>query len=292
LSLDVRQLFRSVADRMARLDVYGTPALGTVTGNNDYFTMSEVTRAKYGIPEHHLVRISPPGTKHFKGLHFSRAQWEELKLTGKRVWLLYPQKPVRGKGLAAYLEQGRTEGVDQAYKCTVRDPWWRPPVVPVPDLFFTYMSHRYPRLIHNSASVTFVNSMHGLRFRDDAPAESCVALPLLALNSATMLGAEVMGRSYGGGILKMEPREAAALPVPAPDALIAAWRALERDAPNLDAALKRGEWWTVVATVDQVLLKQTLGLSNDQVMAIRDAATLLRVRRTRQTEPHSEAQKT
>jgi hypothetical protein len=292
LPLDVRQLFRSMADRMARLDAYGTPELGTVTGNNEYFTMSEVTRAKYGIPEHHLVRISPPGTKHLKGLQFSAAHWEELKLAGKRVWLLYPQEPVRDKGLTTYLKQGRTEGVDQAYKCTVRDPWWRPAVVPVPDLFFTYMSHRYPRLIDNSARVTFVNSMHGLRLRDDVPSKTRVALPLLALNSATMLGAEIMGRSYGGGILKMEPREAAALPVPAPDALTAAWRALSKDAPNLDAALKRGEWWTVVATVDQVLLKQTLGLSNDEVVLIRDAATLLRVRRTRQTEPHSEAQKT
>jgi adenine-specific DNA-methyltransferase len=286
LSLDVRQLFRSVADRMARLDVYGTPELGTVTGNNDYFTMSEVTRAKYGIPERHLSRISPPGTKHLKGLYFSRAQWEELKLSGKRVWLLYPKKTARGKGLATYLERGRQEGVQEAYKCTVREPWWRPPVVPVPDLFFTYMSHRYPRLIDNSAGVTFVNSMHGLRLRDDAPEEARGALPLMAINSATMLGAEVMGRSYGGGILKMEPREAAALPVPAPDALVSAWRSLVKEAPNLDAALKHGEWWTVVTAVDQVLLKRTLGLSNDEILAIRDAATLLRVRRTRQTEGH------
>lgn len=288
LSLDVRQLFRSVAGRMARLDAYGTPELGTVTGNNGYFTMSEITRHKYRMPERYLTRISPPGTKHLKGLHFSRAQWDELKLSGKRVWLLCPAKTARGAALDTYLEYGRKEGVDRAYKCTVRDPWWRPPVVSVPDLFFTYMSHRYPRLINNSAGVTFVNSMHGLRLRDGVPSDSRLALPLLALNSATMLGAEVMGRSYGGGILKMEPREAAALPVPTPDMLMAAWRVVAKDAPNLDAALKRGEWWTVVATVDQVLLKHVLDLSNREVVALRDAATLLRVRRTRQTEGHPE----
>lgn len=288
LPFDVRQLFRSVTDQMARLDTYGTPELGTVTGNNDYFTMSDGARRKYGIREHHVVRISPPGTKHLKGLHFSRAQWEEQKLSGKRVWLLYPKTGARSKALAEYLAEGCKQGVDQAYKCTVRDPWWRPPVVPVPDLFFTYMSHRYPRLIDNSAGVTFVNSMHGLRLGADAPSEARCALPLMALNSATMLGAEIMGRSYGGGILKMEPREAAALPVPAPDALTATWRILAKEAPNLDAALRRGEWWTVVAAVDRVLLKQTLCLSNDDVTAIRDAAALLRVRRTRQTERHTE----
>jgi hypothetical protein len=82
----------------------------------------------------------------------------------------------------------------------------------------------------------------------------------------------------------MEPREAAVLPVPGPDELAKAWRELSPQSPNLDAALRRGEWWTVVAEVDRVLLKSALRLSNAEVMAIRDAATLLRVRRTRQTE--------
>jgi tRNA1(Val) A37 N6-methylase TrmN6 len=292
LSLDVRQLFRSATERMTRLDEYGAPTLGTVTGANDYFAISEVTRLKYGIDEKHLKRISPPGTKHLKGLAFSRAQWEELKLSGQRVWLLYPDKKARSRGLTAYLKLGRERNVPAAYKCMARDPWWRPPVVPVPDLFFTYMSHRYPRLITNAARTTFVNSMLGLRLSDDTPPETRNALPLLALNSLTMLGAEIMGRAYGGGILKMEPSEAASLPVPGPEALEKAWKVFSVQSPNLDAALKRGEWWTVVASVDQVLLKQTLGLANNEVVAIRDAAALLRVRRTRQTETHSESPKT
>jgi adenine-specific DNA-methyltransferase len=285
LSLDVRQLFKSVAlDRMVRLDTYGTPELGTVTGANNYFAISEITRKKYGINEKHLKRICPPGTRHLKGLTFSRAQWEELKLAGERVWLLHPDAKARGKSLSEYIAHGEALGIPAAYKCTIRDPWWRPPAVSVPDLFFTYMSHRYPRLIENAAEATFVNSMHGVRLRANVPSLAREALPLLALNSASMLGAEVMGRSYGGGILKMEPREAAGLPVPTPQALREAWRALGNQRPNLDAALKRGEWWTVVAEVDRRLLKDTMDLSNDKVIAIRDAAMLLRVRRTRQTE--------
>lgn len=69
-----------------------------------------------------------------------------------------------------------------------------------------------------------------------------------------------------------------------------AWRLLARQRLNLDAALQRGEWWTVVAEVDRVLLKKVMGLDVDQVGAIRDAAAVLRVRRTRQTERNGSAE--
>ena len=87
--------------------------------------------------------------------------------------------------------------------------WWRPPVVATPDLFFTYMSHVMLRLASNEADATIVNSLHGITLYPDAPSEAKAALPIVAMNSLTMLGAELFGRSYGGGILKMEPREAA-----------------------------------------------------------------------------------
>src|SRR5262249_19095312 len=152
---DARQLFRHIAtERFVRLDAYGTPELGTVTGANHYFAISEVTRRKWRLDERLLRPISPPGTKHLKGLSFTRAQWEVLKGDGHRVWLLCPDPKSRSSALKAYTDYGEREGINDAYKCTVRTPWWRPPVVPEPDLFFTYMSHRYPRLIANASGAT------------------------------------------------------------------------------------------------------------------------------------------
>jgi len=280
LPIKARQLFkRVVEDDFVALRDYGSPELGTVTGANHYFALSEETRREYGLKEHQLARISPPGTRHLRGLSFTQKNWEKLREEGEQVWLLQADPDDSSAALRHYLSHGRSLRVPDAYKCRVRDPWWRPPLVSPPDLFFTYMSHRYPRLVANSARVAFVNSMHGLRLRTGAPKLAKGALPLLALNSATMLGAEVHGRSYGGGVLKMEPREAASLPVPSPTALASAWRTLKNERSSLDRQLRNGMWTAVVKRVDEVLLRDVLSLSAEQARELHEAARSLRERR-------------
>jgi adenine-specific DNA-methyltransferase len=280
LPMKQRQLFKRVIDQhFTPLSDYGAPELGTVTGANDFFALTENTRLEYGLRERQLKRISPPGTRHLRGLSFTPGNWEELCDADERVWLLYPDPRDRSKGLREYLALGEELGVPDAYKCTIRDPWWRPPVVSAPDIFFTYMSHRYPRLVANTAGVTFLNSMHGVRVHGRYAKLAKSALPLLALNSVTMLGAEIFGRSYGGGILKMEPREAAALPVPAPPALARAWNELRGERASLDHQLRSGRWTNVVKRVDEVLLRETLSLSGDDLAEMHDATLSLRARR-------------
>lgn len=282
LSIRQRQLFKSVSSKFfTPLETFGTPELGTVTGANHYFALNEATRIEYHLREgRDVVRISPPGTKHFRGLGFSKSDWERLRVAGDAVWLLCPDKDGRAtSGLERYLALGMAMGVPDAYKCQVRATWYRPPTVSAPDLFFTYMSHRYPRLIMNQANTTFLNSMHGVRLVKGAPKVARSALPLLALNSVTMLGAEVYGRSYGGGVLKMEPREAASLPMPSPDALETSWETLRSERASLNHQLKNGLWCDVVARIDKVLLQDTLKLSSEDVATIREASQSLRARR-------------
>lgn len=282
LSIAQRQTFKSVvAAHFAPLGSYGSPELGTVTGANRFFTLSEETRKEYDLEEgRHVRRVSPPGTRHFNGLTFTKSDWNRLRDAGEPVWILYPSDDeVDHPGLVDYLGVGEDAGVPNAYKCQVRTPWYRPPVVSAPDLFFTYMSHRYPRLIANKAGVSFVNSMHGVRLRPETPRVAVDALPLLAFNSVTMLGAEVHGRSYGGGILKMEPKEAAALPLPRVEHLKAAWTVLKSERALLNRWIQQGKWADVVTRVDEVLLRDTMRLSSAEVTSLYEAVQSLRSRR-------------
>jgi tRNA1(Val) A37 N6-methylase TrmN6 len=282
LSNKQRTAFRSVTtEKFECLAQYGVLELGTVTGANSFFTLNEDTRTHYGLEEKagQLTRICPPGTKHFKGLAFTARDWRNLRDAGERVWLFRPDPNDNSRAVMDYVAEGERLGVDAAYKCTIRTPWWRPPAVTPPDLYFTYMSHRYPRVIENSAGTTFLNSMHGIRLRSGASSETKRALPLIVFNSVTMLGAEVFGRSYGGGVLKMEPSEAALLPVPRHTDLVAAWDRLEPQRAALRRQLLRGEWTNVVKTVDDALLVRTLGLDREQVSELHEGARELRARR-------------
>jgi adenine-specific DNA-methyltransferase len=280
---EARAIMRGpLAERYTALGGYGTVELGTVTGANPFFTLSEATRLEYGLQEgRHVVKTLPPGSKHLHGLQFTQGQWEQLKLQGERVWMLSPSvgRPTAGSGLDRYIKLGEELKVHEGYKCSIRNPWWRAPMQPAPDMFFTYMSHVTPRLVANTAGTTFVNSLHGLTFDDWVDGELRTALPFVLLNSATMLSAELVGRAYGGGILKLEPREADQLAVPQPDVALGAWDLLEGKREYLDQLVRTRNWHQMADVVDEALLINTLGLSETDVRKLRDALARQRSRR-------------
>lgn len=193
---------------------WGQISLGFVTGSNAFFALTEEARLSHGLTEKDVIRICPPGGRKLTGLSLKDSTWRALRDRGERAYLFYPHTTKLGPAANRYVEKGKRAKVHLGYKCSNRDPWWRVPVTEKPDLIFTYMSHHMPRLITNEAGVLVSNSMYGVSLVRNRKAIGRDLLPRLLLNSVSALSAELEGRSYGGGLLKHEPREADGILVP------------------------------------------------------------------------------
>jgi len=261
------------------LHEWGETTLGMVTGNNRFFTMSPQEAADLGIPRSELLKLSPPGSSHLRGLVFSDDAWRAMGKAGSATYLWRPSGEP-SEAAKKYIEAGETTKVDQAYKCRVRKPWWRVPLVKTADLFLTYMNADTPRITTNSARALHLNSIHGVYLNEEHRDLGRRLLPLAALTSMTLVGAETVGRAYGGGMLKIEPREADRLPVPRPEVVAAASEKLLAVQPQMASRLRYGRLVEAAQIVDEVLLIGELGVSRSDVKALRDTYAELSARRS------------
>lgn len=260
------------------LEEWGDTTLGMVTGNNKYFTLTPAEVADLGLVGSDVLRISPPGSRHLRTLALTDEDLERLGDADRATYLFRPAgQPSRAA--ERYIRIGADAGVPTAYKCRVRTPWWRVPLVRPADLFLTYMNADAPRLVTNTAGVRHLNSVHGVYLREGHAAIGRDLLPIASLNSLTMLGAETVGRAYGGGLLKVEPREADRLPVPSPRLLGAHASTLARLRPDVTALLRAGRPAAAVDLVDAVILRDGLDMTEPDLAAIRAELRELSTRR-------------
>lgn len=260
------------------LQEWGETSLGMVTGNNKYFCLSPERAAELGLSASELVPLSPPGSRHLRRLSFTRTARDALGQAGSST-LLFRPTGTPSRAARAYIRAGEKTGVQEAYKCRVRSPWWRVPDVAPADLLLTYMNSLTPQLSTNRVGVRHLNSVHGVYLKQNVGRLGSDLLPLAALNSVTLLGAETVGRAYGGGMLKMEPREADQWPMPSAELVLRCRSDLASLRPRVKGLLDAGRLLEASALVDDVLLRP-LNVSAVEVEAIRNARAELAARRT------------
>lgn len=244
--------------------------VGVVTGLNDFFilTQQQARDLRLGLYTRPVVTRSG----HLQGIDFTLDNFvaNADKQLPSRI-LDAPNVPFDQlpEAVQQYVAQGEANGAHRGYKCRIRDRWYVVPSVWTPDAFMLRQIHSYPKMIVNKTRATCTDTIHRVKFRSKLPGETIAAA---FLNSLTFAYAEIIGRSYGGGVLELEPNEAESLPLPLINA-----QAL--DFEKINSLVLEGDIEAVLHITDRVLLMEGLGLRLQEVERIRNAWYKLRDRR-------------
>lgn len=273
LDLDEIETLRAVREsgRLMTFSDLATVDIGIVTGRNHFFVMRPSTGEERDVSRHLQPLVSK--SAHLQGIHFDHPDLADLEDKDALCRLLVVSKDQRltdDTSLQAYVSAGEAAEVHKGYKCSIRKQWWVVPSIWTPDAFLLRQIHDHPRVIANLAGATSTDTIHRVRLLNGTASTKLAAA---SINSATFAFSEIMGRSYGGGVLELEPTEAEGLPFPDPDQLT------ERDVARVDELLRSGRMSEALDRVDEALLISHHGINPAQVATLRRAWQRLRDRR-------------
>jgi adenine-specific DNA-methyltransferase len=213
LGADIRAAYERLCEApdTLRLQSIARVGIGYVTGANDFFHLRPSTARRAGVPDALLCPTVRNSRLLPRDVLTSRIVEGWLRRDEPVLLLrLHPDQDLPSC-VARYLDSPEGHAARASYKCRNRDPWYVVPDVSIPDAFLTYMSGEGPLLVANKAHCACTNSLHAVRMKNGARISDLQAVwhhPL------TRLSCEVEGHPLGGGMLKLEPGEAASLIIP------------------------------------------------------------------------------
>jgi hypothetical protein len=185
--------------------------IGYVTGANSFFHLKPSEARRLRFPERYL-RVAVRNGEQLRG---GRVDGEMVKkwLKEDREILLIDllKASVIPPTVREYLDSAEGELVRAAFKCRTRNPWYAVPNVGVPDAFLTYMNGRDPALIPNNAECVCTNSLLAVHLTNGIGSDE---LARAWTHPLARLSQELEGHPLGGGMLKLEPGEAARVLMP------------------------------------------------------------------------------
>lgn len=244
--------------------------VGVVTGLNEFFILNEPDIESLSLEPYTSRIVCRSGQ--LGGLIYSENDWRAHAARHLPAYLLNaPDVPFANLpgALQEYIADGEERGLNRGYKCRIRKRWYIPPMAWVPQAFMLRQVHGYPKVVINAAGATSTDTIHRVRLRNGASAQTVAAA---FVNSLTFAFSEVIGRSYGGGVLELEPNEAEKLPLPLAGAE-------KLDVARIDTLLRKGDIESALDITDSVLLRDGLGLSEGDTAMLRGIWHKLRDRR-------------
>jgi adenine-specific DNA methylase len=252
----------------ANLSAHASVDVGVVTGKNEFFVLTSAQVDELGLDGFTSPLVSR--SSHLKGARVGKADWNAMSAAGDRVHLLHlnrgAAKPTAA--LAKYIRFGEGNEFHKGYKCSIRDPWYAVPSVWTPDGFLFRQIYDFPRVVLNQAGATSTDTIHRLTCKSDKP-DRVIANTYTWLTAAS---AEIEGRSYGGGVLELEPTEAERLLMPA---------TLNGAMPlsECDRLTRAGRLDDVLEENARIVLREHMGLSEGDCLILRGIWTKMRDRR-------------
>ena len=254
--------FPSLGD-VAQVDV------GIVTGRNEFFVLTESEAQERGLMEWTVPLVGK--SSQIRGVVLKEDQWGQMAASGGKCLLIQlgasDRNHLSQKALA-YVEYGERKGFHEGYKCRIRLPnWWNVPSVWSPDAFMLRQIHEGPRIVYNPENIVCTDTIHRVRTIGQVDASQLAAA---SMNSLTYAFAEIRGRSYGGGVLELEPTEAESIPFP--------MAVHPLDVGFIDQLARKNSTWQVLDWVDREVL-EPVGLSCAEIGTLRNIWQKLSARR-------------
>ncbi len=184
---------------------YANVEVGITTGANNYFTVPYSTVAFYQLEE--FAKPMVGRSVQVNSIIFTKKDWQQNQQTeAKANLLVFPSKEkLNGNsGAKCYIEYGESIGINKGYKTGIRDDWFVIPSIKLSDALFIRRNNLFPRLILNEANAYTTDTMHRVFVKATTDKTAFIAS---FYNSLSLAFSEIVGRSYGGGVLELMPSE-------------------------------------------------------------------------------------
>jgi len=202
---------RLVGDKSTRtLGDLASVGIGYVSGDNDFFHPRPSRARELNIPTSCLIPTVRRGRDLSNGPITTEMVTAWHQNDAPNFLLRIDTRSRANSGIRRHLDSEAGRRARSRYKCRVRNPWYSVPNVTTPDLFLAYMSGGTPALVENYAGCACTNAVHAVQLLNGMTGRTLSRRWRTAL---TALSCEVEGHPLGGGVLKLEPREASRVAV-------------------------------------------------------------------------------
>lgn len=244
--------------------------IGLVSGRNEFFIMNKDMVMKLGLEKSVAPIISQ--SKQVKGINLTDEDYKNLVELDKNVFFFAPENKDFDDLLdeeKSYIRLGEKKGFDTNYKCRIRPRWYYVSQSWHAEAFMLCNAHLYPRMILNKREMLVTDNLYKVRFLEGIDGSLVTAA---FLNTYTLAISELIGRGYSSGLLALTPSAIRQLRIP--------MQMAERlDFQKIDDWQRKGEIDKILEYTDSVLLREGLGLNDDEIKMLRDIWDKLRNRR-------------